>query len=66
MFHPKLDFKIQHLILLSNAEPDFEISAFAKRTVKDLNLSMAFITLIAQSIQVNYFHNTLSYEKKNA
>ncbi|MCO5550403.1 hypothetical protein L7F22_003887 [Adiantum nelumboides] len=42
-------------------ELDVEITAFARRTVKDLNLPMAFLPLIAQSIQtqVNEFR---SYE----
>lgn len=38
-------------------DSDFEVTTFAMRTVKDLNLAMAFIPLIAQSIQtqVNEF-----------
>ena len=36
-------------------DPDSEVVVFAKRTVKDLKLPPAFITQIAQSIQVNEF-----------
>lgn len=34
-------------------DPDSEVVVFAKRTVKDLKLPPAFITQIAQSIQVS-------------
>lgn len=33
-------------------DPDSEVVVFAKRTVKDLKLPPAFVTQIAQSIQV--------------
>jgi SWI/SNF-related matrix-associated actin-dependent regulator of chromatin subfamily B protein 1 len=34
------------------SDPDNEVVIFAKRTVKDLKLPYAFVTQIAQSIQV--------------
>nr|GMC84206.1 chromatin structure-remodeling complex protein BSH-like [Ipomoea batatas]GMC90219.1 chromatin structure-remodeling complex protein BSH-like [Ipomoea batatas] len=35
------------------SDPDTEVVLFAKRTVKDLKLPPAFVTQIAQSIQVH-------------
>ena len=44
----------EYLHVFSNIiDPDSEVVIFAKRTVKDLKLPPAFITQIAQSIQVS-------------
>lgn len=40
-------------LFLNVVDPDSEVVVFAKRTVKDLKLPPAFITQIAQSIQVS-------------
>lgn len=48
---------IHYLWFYSNVvDPDSEVVVFAKRTVKDLKLPPAFVTQIAQSIQVNTLH----------
>lgn len=39
--------------LFFEIDPDSEVVVFAKRTVKDLKLPPAFVTQIAQSIQVS-------------
>lgn len=43
---------IASLNFMFTLDPDSEVVVFAKRTVKDLKLPPAFITQIAQSIQV--------------
>lgn len=59
--HGALNLELKLNLLFLGVDPDSEVVVFAKRTVKDLKLPPAFITQIAQSIQVSILFTQLSW-----